>query len=139
MKCVFASNSQHVWFVCVCMVLLLHALIWMCNCVCVCFLSTSGSEIQIRVFLKSSLLGYTRHSLRNKHPKAQSDFFPSSCVAATCWLFSISRFLFVCFCYKEAANLKFTLIFSLLFLFSFVLILAISHFHTLLFMSQEWT
>lgn len=77
----FASNSQYAWFVYVCMCicgtnllpLFMHALIWVCMCMYVC-LSTSGSEIQIRVCLKSSLLGYTRHSQRNKHPKAQSSF-----------------------------------------------------------------
>lgn len=44
--------------------------------VCVC-LSTSGSEIQIRVYSvwKEVVFyrRYTRHSQRNKHPKAQSD------------------------------------------------------------------
>lgn len=55
-----------------------------CVFVCTCMLSTSGSEIQIRVCLESSLLGYTRHSQRNKLPKAQSSFSVSVLFAARC-------------------------------------------------------
>lgn len=149
MKCVLFCVLRRIrsmldLYMCVCVFVVLTSCRSSCmhwyGCVCVCMCVYQLPVPRFRsVYAWKVVFSATRDIPKETNILKPNLHFLSCFVAvccAMCWLFSISRFFFV---YKEAANLKFTLHFSLLFLFSFLLMLAISHFHTLLFMSQEWT